>query len=76
MRFKYTDYKDLRKINTDVRKDVVRIRNALWDRGMNTYLIDAYYMWREYSESLCAGWITLPESDEKIFNILVEQEEN
>lgn len=35
---------------------------------------DALTDWDEYSDSLCAGWINLPEEDEDILNILTEFE--
>jgi hypothetical protein len=76
MRFKYQDYKEDHVIPKARREDVIRIRKALWDGGMNTYLVDAYYMWDEYSYSLSAGWITPPETDEEIFNILVTEDED
>lgn len=76
MRFRYQDYKEDHVIPRARREDVIRIRKALWDGGMNTYLVDAYYMWGEYSDSLSAGWIILPETDEEIFNILVVSTED
>ncbi len=75
MYFKYTQYREQERIPRSRMDDVLRIRKALWDKGVNTYLIDAYLMWDEYSESLCAGWIILPETDEEIFNILVSTED-
>jgi hypothetical protein len=30
----------------------------------------AYEIWKEYSQSMAAGWMMLPESNEQLWNIL------
>lgn len=50
--------------------DCDRICRVLGSYGIVVSLHDAERMWGEYSESLCAGWLILPESDEEIFETL------
>ena len=56
-------------------QDCIRIMEILNKNSVVCSYYEAYIAWDNYSDSLCASWIILPESDEEIFNILVEQEE-
>jgi hypothetical protein len=69
MAFKYlTKVQDLPHIH-----DVRRIHKVLASRGHWVTLDMCHQMWDNYSDSMCAGWIILPEDDETIYNILVEE---
>ena len=39
--------------------DCCRIKEALNEEGYDLSLVEAYHLWREYSEKLCAGWIII-----------------
>jgi len=51
-------------------EDCIRIKRVLLDHGCDASLWECEKMWKEYSESMCAGWLFLPESDEDLFSIL------
>lgn len=49
--------------------DTKRIKQILLDRGYDVSLSDCEKLWEKYSDSMCAGWMTLDgESDESIYN--------
>lgn len=48
--------------------DIDRIVKIFADRGYKISSEDAVRSWEEYSDSYAAGWLTLHETDEEIFN--------
>lgn len=51
-------------------EDSRRIMKALRDAEIRVSLYDAFYAWDTYSDSMCAGWMRLPETDEEIVTTL------
>lgn len=51
------------------RDDIVRIAAALQADGRQVSLREAYQAWVAYSDSMCAGWMMLPDSDLEIVNL-------
>jgi len=49
------------------KNDLEKIRGVLLDRGYETSLSECENLWELYSDSMCAGWMGLPEKDEEIF---------
>jgi hypothetical protein len=49
-------------------KDIDRIIKIFADRGCEISAESAVKSWEEYSSSYAAGWLTLHETDEEIFN--------
>ncbi len=50
------------------RDDVERIHKILLDRGYDSTLEDCARLWDEYSDSMAAGWMILPDTDEEVFD--------
>lgn len=50
--------------------DVERIVAICASKGIHISPTDAHEAWDRYSNSVCAGWIILPVSDEDIFEIV------
>jgi hypothetical protein len=50
--------------------DVKRIQQVLKNNGYSSLLKDCGDLWDEYSETWCAGWLGLPETDEELWEIL------
>jgi len=50
--------------------DVSRICDVLRDRGFRADRGQALQMWENYSESMCAGWMILPEDDDVLYGEL------
>jgi predicted metal-dependent peptidase len=48
-------------------EDVERIQKILANKGYEATLIECEKLWDTYSESMEAGWIILPKSDEDVF---------
>lgn len=46
--------------------DVMRIVRILKERGIECAPLDAQFLWEEYSESMAAGWMTLPDADDEV----------
>ena len=51
-------------------KDVERIQQVMVSKGYYCTLKMSATMWEEYSDAYCAAWLILPESDDKLINIL------
>jgi len=51
-------------------EDVERIQQVMVSKGYYCTLKMCAHMWEEYSDTYCAGWLSLPESDDDLFNIL------
>lgn len=50
--------------------DTIRIVKVSLNHGINLTLKQAEEVWILYSESMCAGWMGLPEDDEILWNII------
>ena len=51
--------------------DIQRMIKVCNDRGINISPKLAKKLWSRYSDNLCACWLYLPDSDEELFEILV-----
>lgn len=54
----------------DYPQDIVRIVDVFYSRGYIISYGDAAKAWEQYSDTLCAGWIMLPEEDETVFETI------
>lgn len=51
--------------------DCQRIKMILINKGfINAGLLDACYLWSNYSDSYAAGWLGLSEDDEELFDCI------
>lgn len=50
--------------------DIKRIKNILIEKGYNANLTNSEMLWDKYSNSMEAGWMTLPEKDEAVFDCI------
>lgn len=58
-------------------KDVMRIQQILADKGYEASPVECEALWDKYSESMCAGWMTLGrDSDEQVFDCISSYIEN
>jgi len=48
-------------------EDTKRIQSILAERGYEASLVECDIMWKEFSESMAAGWMCLQEDDDKVF---------
>ena len=48
----------------DYPEDCLRIQTALLNHGYTVTLAEAQELWRQWSESLCAGWLNLDGADD------------
>lgn len=51
-------------------EDVERIGKILYDRGYFSTPEQCQQIWELYSDTLCAGWLGLPEEDEHVMNCI------
>lgn len=49
-------------------EDVERIVQVCRDRGFEIDPTTAEQAWLQYSDSMCAGWLTLPDDDNHVFD--------
>lgn len=49
--------------------DVERIISVLSQRGYEVSFAQAFNAWSDYSESMSAGWLSLPEDDKLLFDL-------
>ena len=63
-----------RNYQIEYHKDISRIVNIFENEGFLLSRNDAYLAWGAYSDDflLNPGWVSLPENDGEIFNILKE----
>ncbi len=47
--------------------DIKRIKRILIEHDYNASLTLAEMLWDRYSDSMCAGWMGLPDEDEEVF---------
>jgi len=48
-------------------KDISRIMSIFDEKGITITESQAQRLWELYSDSLCAGWLSLPADDEEVF---------
>lgn len=51
-------------------EDIKRIKNILIEKGYNATLTNSESLWDKYSDSMEAGWISLPDEDEAVFSCI------
>ncbi len=52
------------------RSDIERIKKILIKKGYNANMTNSEELWDKYSDSMCAGWMNLPEEDEEVFDCI------
>lgn len=52
--------------------DVDRIVSVLSNKGFGASRPEAVWLWEQFSESMCAGWLGLPEDDDELFASISE----
>lgn len=52
--------------------DVNRIVGICYEHGYEVSTKDACQIWKDYSESMAAGWMCLPETDQYILDIVLD----
>lgn len=70
---------ELKKIEINIfeyPKDVKRIQQVLRDRGYDASLFECEMLWSKYSDSMAAGWMILPDSDNEVFDCISYYIEN
>jgi hypothetical protein len=50
--------------------DTKRVRRAIENIGYDVSLAEAERVWEGYSESMCAGWMRLPDDDSQLEEIV------
>ncbi len=65
-------------VNSDVSSDykfpdVIRIVNVCTKHNIEITFAEAEELWNKYSDDYCAQWLILPDSDEYLFEIIIEQ---
>ena len=60
--------KDIEINITRYQSDCKRIQNILEKNGYRASLEDCEKLWDKYSDSMCAGWIILPDDDEDVYS--------
>ena len=53
--------------------DVIRIINVCEKHNIEITFAEAEELWSTYSDDYCAQWLCLPDSDEYLFEIIIEQ---
>lgn len=52
------------------RGDIERIKKILIEKDYNATLTTTEMLWDKYSDSMCAGWMGLPDDDEDVFRCI------
>lgn len=52
--------------------DVTRMQRCLQEAKRDAERDEVFQAWSDYSATLCAGWMALPENDELLLKILLE----
>lgn len=66
----YKDHKEIEWLDDCLR--IQRIIN-IYSKYMVS-LATAEWIWQQYSDSKCAGWLSLPDDDEELKRILLEEQ--
>jgi len=61
------------KFNYDHIGDVIRLERVAEENGYEADLETCAYLWDEYSDRLCAGWLGLPEDDNDLWTEVERQ---
>lgn len=51
-------------------EDTKRIVKVAFENGFILSILEAEELWEEYSDSMAAGWMGLPDSDEELWAII------
>lgn len=51
-------------------EDLARIQKVLADRGYEADPRTCADLWSRYSDSMAAGWMTLPDTDDEVFGCM------
>lgn len=63
----------LQQVKPELRKDCQRIKQVLWQNGIDESLIACRCIWESISYfNYKSNWYTLPESDDELFKIIAE----
>jgi len=54
----------------DNTEDIIRMQRLLAENGYSSDASDCDKLWREYSDSMAAGWLYLPETDDELWSII------
>lgn len=60
-----------RRTELDFPADVARIVEVCLQKGYAISETDAFGVWQEESDSMCAGWLSLPTSDDELFECVM-----
>jgi len=52
------------------RDDILRIKRILIEKGYKGTLTNAEALWDKYSDTMAAGWMCLPETDDEVFDCI------
>lgn len=66
-------YKNTTNFTNHELEDSAHIVGVFAKRGYYISLRDAWEAWSDFSDDMCAGWISLPDNDDVIFNQLFNQ---
>lgn len=53
--------------------DIIRIINVCAKHNIEITIKEAEELWSNYSDEYCAQWLILPDSDETLFEIIINQ---
>lgn len=68
-------YEISRLLRPEYIDDTKRIVKISFDNGIILSLKEAEEIWEEYSDSMAAGWMNLPEDDKELWLIISEREQ-
>ena len=65
-------------INSDVADDyvaadIIRIVDVCAKHNIEITFAEAEELWNKYSDDCCAQWLILPDSDDYLFEVIIEQ---
>lgn len=63
-------FSERQELATRFAADVARMRRCLQAAGKQIEDDDIVHAWTEYSDTLCCGWLMLPETDDALLTIL------
>ena len=65
--------KEFVNLDTNHMIDILRIVQVCADRNISITPSEAQELWKIHSDNNCAGWLILPENDNELFEIIIEQ---
>lgn len=63
-------FSERQKLAKDFAAHVARMQRCLQSAGRHVSDDDIVRAWAEYSDAICAGWLTLPDDDASLLDIL------